>query len=48
MNDAFSIVFEEIKMFIGWLNSWSFLGVTFLYWLIAISIMGILLQRIFR
>lgn len=48
MNDAFNYVFSTISSFVSWLNAWSFLGVSFLYWIIGVSIMGILLQRIFR
>lgn len=47
MNDAFGFVFGTIRNFILWLQSWSFLGVSFLYWMIALAIVNIILDRVF-
>lgn len=44
---AMNWVLTTISSTVDWLKSWSFNGVPFLYFLIAVAITGILIRRLF-
>lgn len=47
MTDALNFVFQQIAKTTIYLESWQFLGVPFLYWLIGMIILEITMRYIF-
>lgn len=44
MGDAVNWVFSVIASAVNWLDSWQYMGVSFLSWLIALAVIGIVLR----
>lgn len=47
MAQALQYVFNVIASAVSWLGSWSYMGVSFLHFLIGIAIIGIILRFVF-
>lgn len=47
MNNALDFVFNTISNCVSWLNSWKFLDVSFLVWLISFAIISIVIDYFF-
>lgn len=47
MSDVMLFLYEVVARCIEWLKSWSYAGVPFLVWLMALAIVIIILDRIF-
>lgn len=47
MTNAFDFVYSCISGVVAWLGSVSLLGVSILVWLIALTIVGIIIDRVF-
>ena len=47
VEQAFTLIVDEIGNLVTWLTSWQLFGIPFLYYFIGIVIMNILFDRIF-
>lgn len=47
MAQALQYVFTVISSAVAWLGSWSYMGVSFIYFLIGLAVMGIILRFVF-
>lgn len=47
MAQALQYVFTVISSAVSWLSSWEYMGVSFLYFLIGLAVIGIILRFAF-
>lgn len=47
IDDVWNMVIGEVSAWVGWFASWQLFGVSFLYYVMAFAIIGLLLDFIF-
>lgn len=47
IQEALAFVFEVISRSVNWLTSWTYLGVPFLYYIIGLTVIGMIMRFAF-